>query len=178
MKITQLALPEVLLIIPDIYSDQRGYFYETYSQTNFKKFGLSENFVQDNLSYSFKNVLRGLHFQKEPFSQGKLVRTVQGKVYDVAVDIRPTSPTFQKWVGYELSETNHAMLYIPPGFAHGFCVLSESALFEYKCTANYHAQEEGSILWNDPELNIQWPIKSPILSSKDAQAPLIKKIIP
>lgn len=178
MKITQLALPEVLLIIPDIYSDQRGYFYETYSQTNFKKFGLSENFVQDNLSYSFKNVLRGLHFQKEPFSQGKLVRTVQGKVYDVAVDIRPTSPTFQKWVGYELSETNHAMLYIPPGFAHGFCVLSESALFEYKCTANYHAQAEGSILWNDPELNIQWPIKSPILSSKDAQAPLIKKIIP
>ena len=171
MIATRLAIPEVVLFEPKVFGDERGFFMESFNQAVFNKLtGLDVNFVQDNHSKSSQGVLRGLHYQLAPKSQGKLVRAVRGAVFDVAVDIRKSSPTFGQWVGAELSEANHQQLWVPPGFAHGFVVLSESAEFLYKTTDYYAPDLERSILWNDPDLAIEWPdgIK-PQLSPKDEQ---------
>ena len=175
MKVTQTKLPGVLIIEPDVYGDARGWFCETFSQKRYAKDGIKEKFVQDNVSYSAKNVLRGLHFQY-PNPQGKLVQVLSGEVFDVAVDIRVGSPNFGQWVGETLSAANHKQLYIPPGFAHGFCVLSETALFSYKCTDYYNAATEGGIIWNDPDLGITWPVNNPQVSKKDAAYTRLKDI--
>ena len=169
MLVENTYLSDVKLIKPRIYSDTRGLFYESYNENTFSSLGIEEKFVQDNHSQSKKNVLRGLHYQIEQ-PQGKLVRVVKGEVFDVAVDLRQSSPTFKQWVGVILSETNQHMLWVPPGFAHGFLVLSEEATFLYKTTAYWAPQFERTLRWDDPELNIIWPIATqPILSDKDAQ---------
>lgn len=171
MKIIPTPLPDVKLIEPSVFEDDRGYFLETFQKERFEKeLGLKLPFVQDNLSYSGRGVLRGLHYQlKNP--QGKLVQVITGEVFDVAVDLRKSSPTYGKWAGFILSETNHRMAWIPPGFAHGFYVLSESAHFSYKCTAPYTPGDEYSLLWNDSDIGINWPITAPpVLSNKDAKA--------
>ena len=169
MKVTRLAIPEVVLIEPKVFGDARGFFFESFNQKAFNEAtGTNHQFVQDNHSRSAKGVLRGLHYQiQQP--QGKLVRVVRGAVFDVAVDIRKSSPTFGRWVGAELSEDNQHQLWVPPGFAHGFLVLSDLADFLYKTTDYYAPQYERSILWNDSDLNIDWPIGEPILSNKDRQ---------
>ena len=169
MTFTRLAIPEVILFEPKVFGDDRGFFFESFNQRNFEEaVGKKVSFVQDNHSRSVKNVLRGLHYQiQQP--QGKLVRVVRGAVFDVAVDIRKSSPTFGRWVGAELSEDNQHQLWVPPGFAHGFLVLSDMADFLYKTTDYYAPQYERSILWNDSDLNIDWPIGEPILSNKDRQ---------
>lgn len=167
----ELELPGLFLVEPKVFGDERGYFKEIFKASDFKKAGIREAFVQDNLSYSQKGVLRGLHFQHEPQAQGKLVTCLKGRIFDVAVDLRRGSPTFKKWVALELSEENHRLLYIPAGFAHGFQVLSEEALVAYKCTAEYAPELDAGIIWNDPELAIPWPIPEPILSPKDAALP-------
>jgi dTDP-4-dehydrorhamnose 3,5-epimerase len=170
MQVTRLAIPDVMLIEPKVFGDARGFFYESFNQQAFKQStGLDVNFVQDNHSRSAKAVLRGLHYQLPPYAQGKLVRVVRGAVFDVAVDIRKSSPTFGKWVGDELSEANSRQLWIPPGFAHGFLVLSESADFLYKTTDYYAATHERCIAWNDPAIGIEWPDVSGAfnLSAKD-----------
>ncbi|OGS95987.1 MAG: dTDP-4-dehydrorhamnose 3,5-epimerase [Gallionellales bacterium RIFCSPLOWO2_02_FULL_57_47] len=168
MQIINTALPGVLIIEPKVFGDQRGFFMETWNQANYAAAGIPDTFVQDNLSLSKKGTLRGLHFQK-PNAQGKLVYVLQGEVFDVAVDIRHGSPTFGQSVSIVLSADNKRQLYIPPGFAHGFCVTSETALFAYKCTDKYNPRAEASVLWNDPALNIEWPIDNPELSTKDIQ---------
>ncbi|WKW12459.1 dTDP-4-dehydrorhamnose 3,5-epimerase [Pseudogemmatithrix spongiicola] len=175
MKVTALAIPDVKLIEPKVWGDARGFFFESYREDRYGEAGIAGPFVQDNQSYSQRGVLRGLHFQWPNNVQGKLVSVVQGAVWDVAVDIRRDSPTFGQWVGAELSAENHHQLWVPPGFAHGFVVLSETALFTYKCTALYSPADEVSIRWNDPTLAIQWPpaIAEPSLSAKDAAAPLL-----
>lgn len=168
MKVTLTAIPEVLIIEPQVFGDPRGFFYESFNQKALNEAtGLDLNFVQDNHSRSAKGVLRGMHYQiRQP--QGKLVRVARGAVFDVAVDIRKDSPTFSKWVGVELSEDNHRQLWVPPGFAHGFVVLSESADFLYKTTDYYTPQYERCIAWNDPDLAIEWPTDTPpVLSAKD-----------
>ena len=169
MKATPLAIPEVVLFEPKVFGDARGFFFESFNQKAFNEAtGTNHQFVQDNHSRSAKGVLRGLHYQiQQP--QGKLVRVVRGAVFDVAVDIRKSSPTFGRWVGAELSEDNQHQLWVPPGFAHGFLVLSDLADFLYKTTDYYAPQYERSILWNDSDLNIDWPIGEPILSNKDRQ---------
>jgi dTDP-4-dehydrorhamnose 3,5-epimerase len=169
MKVTRLAIPDVVLIEPKVFGDARGFFFESFNQKAFNEAtGTNHQFVQDNHSRSAKGVLRGLHYQiQQP--QGKLVRVVRGAVFDVAVDIRKSSPTFGRWVGAELSEDNQHQLWVPPGFAHGFLVLSDLADFLYKTTDYYAPQYERSILWNDSDLNIDWPIGEPILSNKDRQ---------
>ena len=169
MKATRLTIPEVVLIEPKVFGDARGFFFESFNQKAFNEAtGTNHQFVQDNHSRSAKGVLRGLHYQiQQP--QGKLVRVVRGAVFDVAVDIRKSSPTFGRWVGAELSEDNQHQLWVPPGFAHGFLVLSDMADFLYKTTDYYAPQYERSILWNDSDLNIDWPIGEPILSNKDRQ---------
>jgi len=166
MNIIETSLPDVLIIEPKVFGDERGFFLETWNQARYRETGIAETFVQDNLSYSRRGVLRGLHFQN-PNAQGKLVYVLQGEVFDVAVDIRLGSPTFGQAVTEILSADNKRQLYIPPGFAHGFCVTSETALFAYKCTDLYHPESEGSILWNDPDLGIAWPVTEPELSAKD-----------
>lgn len=173
MKITNTNLPGVLVIEPELCGDSRGFFTETWQQKRYAELGIPERFVQDNLSYSRRGVLRGLHFQ-HPNEQGKLVYVLQGKVFDVAVDIRIGSPTFGHWTGVVLSAQNWRQLYVPPGFAHGFCVISELALFVYKCTDFYDPATEGSILWNDPDLAIDWPTEDPEVSAKDSSALLLK----
>ena len=170
MKVTPTSIPDVLVIEPKVFGDARGFFYESFNQKAFNEAtGLNLNFVQDNHSRSGKGVLRGLHYQiQQP--QGKLVRVVRGAVFDVAVDIRKSSPTFGKWVGVELSEENHKQLWIPAGFAHGFMVTSESAEFLYKTTDYYAPEQERCIAWNDPAIGIQWPLTTtPSLSAKDQQ---------
>lgn len=167
MKITETPLPGVLVIEPKVFGDERGFFMETWNQTRYADTGLPEKFVQDNLSFSRRGVLRGLHFQN-PNGQGKLVYVLQGEVFDVAVDIRLGSPSFGQSFAVTLSADNKRQFYIPPGFAHGFCVTSETALFAYKCTEFYDPKAEGSILWNDPSLGIDWPVTTPELSTKDA----------
>ncbi|MEA5582844.1 dTDP-4-dehydrorhamnose 3,5-epimerase [Nodularia harveyana UHCC-0300] len=170
MKVIPTEIPDVYLIEPQVFADSRGFFLESYNHQKFvDKLGISVNFVQDNHSASQENVLRGLHYQiTQP--QGKLVRAVVGKIFDVAVDIRKSSPTCGRWVGYELSAENKRQLWIPPGFAHGFLVLSETAEVLYKATDYYAPQGDRTILWNDPDLEINWPIKqSPILSDKDSK---------
>ncbi|SEU19027.1 dTDP-4-dehydrorhamnose 3,5-epimerase [Stigmatella erecta] len=174
MKVTETAIPGVLLIEPKVFGDARGFFLETFHAQRYADAGIPGPFVQDNYSRSVKGTLRGLHFQ-EPQPQGKLVQVVAGAVFDVAVDIRRGSPTFGKWVGVELSAENRRQLWVPPGFAHGFCVTSESADFQYKCTALYAPQNERSLLWNDPDLGITWPLDGePKLSAKDAAAVRLK----
>ena len=170
MKAIPTAIPEVLILEPKVFGDARGFFFESFNQKAFNEAtGLNLNFVQDNHSRSAKGVLRGLHYQLPPHAQGKLVRVVRGAVFDVAVDIRQGSPTFGRWVGVELSEDNHRQLWIPPGFAHGFLTLSDSADFLYKTTDYYAPSHERCIAWNDPALNIQWPDigMAPQLSGKD-----------
>lgn len=167
-----LALPDVVLIEPRAFADERGFFLETYRLSEFSEVGFPP-FVQMNHSHSAQNVLRGLHFQKQPAAQGKLVTAVAGEIFDVAVDIRKGSPTYGHWVGETLSAQNHRLLYIPPGYAHGFCVLSEVADVVYQVTTEYvHALDRG-ILWSDPEIAVQWPIVEPLLSVKDANQPLL-----
>ncbi|MCO5111143.1 MAG: dTDP-4-dehydrorhamnose 3,5-epimerase [Burkholderiaceae bacterium] len=170
MQATRLAIPDVMLIEPKVFGDTRGFFFESFNQRAFNDAtGTSHQFVQDNHSRSTQGVLRGLHFQVSPKAQGKLVRVVRGAVFDVAVDIRPGSPTAGQWVGVELTEDNHRQLWIPPGLAHGFLVLSESADFVYKTTDYYSPQHERSLAWNDPQLAIAWPDlgRAPVLSGKD-----------
>lgn len=176
MKVIQTEIPDVLIIEPQVFGDSRGFFYESYNEKTWQELaGISVNFVQDNHSRSAKNVLRGLHYQiQQP--QGKLVRVVVGAVFDVAVDLRKSSQTFGQWVGVELTAENKRMLWIPPGFAHGFVVLSEYAEFLYKTTDYYAPQYERSILWNDPDLEIAWPIQEePILSAKDRTGKLLRE---
>lgn len=168
MKVTRTKLDGVLILEPQVFRDERGFFLESYNRKRYGDIpGLDLEFVQDNHSHSKKNVLRGLHLQRR-HPQGKLVRVVTGRVWDVAVDVNPDSATFRQWVGVELTESNHLQFYIPPGFAHGFCVLSDSADFEYKCTEFYHPDDELGLLWNDPELGIRWPVSNPVLSARDA----------
>ena len=170
MQATRLAIPDVMLIEPKVFGDTRGFFFESFNQRAFNDAtGTNHQFVQDNHSRSTQGVLRGLHFQVSPKAQGKLVRVVRGAVFDVAVDIRQGSPTAGQWVGVELTEDNHRQLWIPPGLAHGFLVLSESADFVYKTTDYYSPQHERSLAWNDPQLAIAWPDlgKAPVLSGKD-----------
>jgi len=171
---TRLAIPDVILIEPMVFPDERGFFMESYKYSEFSAFGIKERFVQDNHSRSTKGVLRGLHYQKHPKAQGKLVRVVVGEIFDVGVDIRKGSPTYGKWVGERLSVENKWMLYIPPGFAHGFCVLSEEAEVLYKTTEEYAPEYDAGIIWNDPEIGIEWPIEHPILSPKDAALPMLR----
>lgn len=173
MKITHTALDGIIIIEPAIFNDERGYFYEGFQQNRYKEQGIPA-FVQDNVSRSKQNVLRGLHYQK-PNPQGKLVGVTRGKVWDVVVDIRVSSTTFGQWFGIELSDENHVQMYIPPGFAHGFCVLSDFADFYYKVTDFYTPGCEHGIAWNDAALNISWPIKNPILSPKDQTYSTLKE---
>ena len=169
MKATRLAIPDVVLIEPKVFGDARGFFFESFNQKAFNEAtGTQHEFVQDNHSRSAKGVLRGLHYQVQQ-PQGKLVRVVRGAVFDVAVDIRKGSPTFGQWVGEELSEDNHRQLWVPPGFAHGFVMLSDAAEFLYKTTDYYAPQFERCIMWNDPTLDIDWPTQLPILSDKDSK---------
>ena len=173
MKFSETRLPGVILIEPDALGDKRGFFMETYRADIFKANGIPETFVQDNHSRSARGVLRGLHYQ-EPYPQGKLVRCVRGELFDVAVDIRRGSPAFGKWYGVKLTEENKAMLWVPPGFAHGFCALTDDAELVYKATDVYHPETDRGIRWNDPEIGIEWPIDEPSLSAKDAAAPLLR----
>ena len=164
----------VYIIEPKVFGDERGYFMETYNEKDFKEAGLDYNFVQDNESRSHKGVLRGLHYQRN-YPQAKLVRVIQGEVFDVAVDLRKNSPTYGKWVGVVLSSENKKMFMIPRGFAHGFVVLSETAEFVYKCDELYHPEDEGGIMWNDPDVGVIWPYKGePSLSEKDTKHPLLR----
>ena len=180
MKATRLSIPEVVLIEPKVFGDARGFFFESFNQKAFNEAtGTNHAFVQDNHSRSSRGVLRGLHYQIQQ-AQGKLVRVARGAVFDVAVDIRRSSPTFGQWVGVELTEDNQHQLWVPPGFAHGFVVLSESADFLYKTTDYYAPQHERSIAWNDPSIGISWPAlaqgQQPLLSAKDSAAPLLASL--
>jgi dTDP-4-dehydrorhamnose 3,5-epimerase len=176
MRIIQTEIPDVVVLEPRIFSDSRGFFLETYNERAFAAMGIAERFVQDNQSYSKQGVLRGLHFQVEQ-AQGKLVRVVAGEVFDVAVDLRRGSATFGKWTGAQLSSTNHHMIWIPRGFAHGFYTLSETAEVAYKVTDFYAPQHERTLLWNDPDVSIQWPFKgAPILSGKDSEGMRLKDL--
>ena len=174
MQLTPLDISGLLLLTPRVFSDNRGCFMETYRAERMLEAGLPA-FVQDNESISHSDVLRGLHYQIQPHAQGKLVRVVCGRAWDVAVDIRPGSPTFGKWSGTDLSAANHAMLWIPPGFAHGFVALENNTVFLYKCTTPYVPAAERGIRWNDPELAITWPVKAPFISQKDAALPTFRE---
>jgi dTDP-4-dehydrorhamnose 3,5-epimerase len=173
-KFSELEIPDVILVKPLPFKDDRGVFVELYRYSDFARAGIREYFLQDNYSKSRKNVLRGLHYQKGPMAQGKLVHCLQGRILDVAVDIRKGSPTYGHWVSTELSGDNNLMLYIPPAFAHGFVVLSNLADVMYKCTEEYNPENDRGIIWNDPDININWPVKKPILSEKDRRLPLLK----
>ena len=174
VELIKTSINGLLIIKPDIFKDDRGYFYESYNKERFAKVGLNIDFVQDNESKSSKGVLRGLHFQKPPFAQGKLVRVIKGAVMDVAVDLRKDSPTYGKWESVVLTEENKLQFWIPEGFAHGFVAMEDNTIFNYKCTNVYNKESEGSILWNDPDININWKIENPILSEKDKISPLFK----
>jgi dTDP-4-dehydrorhamnose 3,5-epimerase len=171
-----LAIPEVILVQARHFDDERGYFLETYKRSDFAANGIPQTFVQDNFSHSKKGVLRGLHYQKPPQAQGKLVQVIHGHVFDVAVDIRHGSPTFGRWVGVHLSEERFELLYVPTGFAHGFCVLSAEADFSYKVTAEYAPELDSGIVWDDPEIGVDWPISDPILAPKDVRWPRLRDI--
>ena len=171
-----MSIPDVVLVEPKILPDDRGFFMEAFKASDFKQANIPAHFLQDNFSFSRKHVLRGLHYQKNPHAQGKLVLTLKGCVWDVAVDLRRTSPTFKQWVAAELSDANHAMLYIPPGFAHGFVALTDDVHLLYKCTAEYNPQSDAGIRWNDPDIAIAWPVADPILSPKDRALPLLSAV--
>ena len=176
MEFRRLDLDGVILVAPNIIPDERGFFLETYHRDKYAAGGIPETFVQDNQSFSRQRVLRGLHAQlRHP--QGKLVRAIVGEIFDVAVDIRPGSPTFGKWAGATLSGENAHQLYVPPGFAHGFCVLSETAHVQYKCTDVYHPGDEIGVAWNDPDIGVEWPLEDPILNEKDRTAPRLAEIV-
>ncbi len=174
MEIVETKIPDLYVVKPTVFKDSRGYFFESYNKEVFLQKGIDQNFVQDNESKSAKGVLRGLHFQKPPFAQGKLVRVIKGAVRDVAVDLRKSSPTYGKWASIDLTEDNKWMYWVPPGFAHGFVTLENDTVFFYKCTNVYNKSSEGAIRWDDPDLNIDWGIKNPVLSDKDKVAPFFK----
>lgn len=176
MEVIKTELEGLLIIKPKVFADERGYFFESYNEDTYRSGGIDYNFLQDNISKSKKGTIRGLHYQVGDKSQGKLCKVIYGKVLDVAVDIRFGSPTFGKYFSSELSEENHTQLWIPPGFAHGFSVLSDEAIFSYKCTELYSKEHERAILFNDPSLNINWKVESPIVSEKDLKAQLLKDI--
>ena len=175
MEAFETELPGVMILEPKVFGDARGFFLETWNRARYEQAGIAADFVQDNLSFSGKRTLRGLHFQN-PNAQGKLVQVIQGEVYDVAVDIRRGSPTFGKWIGVTLSEENRRQMFVPAGFAHGFCVTSDNALFSYKCTDFYNPNAEVSIIWNDPEIGIDWPVTDPELSEKDRKAARLSQL--
>jgi dTDP-4-dehydrorhamnose 3,5-epimerase len=175
-RFERLSIPEVILIEPKVHRDERGFFMEVYKYSEFSAFGIGERFVQDNHSKSARDVLRGLHYQKNPAAQGKLVSVLQGEIFDVAVDIRSGSPTYGRWVGRTLSAENKQMLYVPVGFAHGYCALSGSAEVLYKVTVEYFPEHDAGIIWNDPDIAISWPMRDPIISGKDATLPRLKEI--
>jgi dTDP-4-dehydrorhamnose 3,5-epimerase len=177
MKVTTCALDGVLVIETDVFGDQRGFFLETYNERRYRECGVGARFVQDNISLSRRGTLRGLHLQN-PTPQAKLVSVIQGEVFDVAVDVRRGSPTFGRWHGVHLSEQTRRQFYLPTGFAHGFLVLSETALFHYKCSDFYSPKDELAIRWDDPDLGIEWPLTDPILSQKDANAPRLREVPP
>lgn len=170
MEIKTTNIEGILVIQPTVFGDERGHFFESFRKDSLKKYGVSDNFIQDNQSLSSKGIIRGLHFQKDPYSQGKLVRVIKGAVLDVALDIRKASHTYGKYFSLELNETNKTMMYIPRGFAHGFATLEDDTIFAYKCTNYYHKQSEGAVLWNSKALDIQWGVRNPILSDKDKNA--------
>ena len=170
MEVIKTPIEGILVIKPRVFEDDRGHFFESWSKESFKNIGLDLDFVQDNQSLSQKRVLRGLHFQNPPFAQGKLVRVIKGSVLDVAVDIRKDSPTYGEHFSVELSEENKTILWIPPGFAHGFVTLEDDTIFIYKCTAVYNKESEGSLIWNDEDLNIDWRVVTPLISDKDMVA--------
>ena len=176
MNVIQTEIPGVVIIEPKLFGDSRGYFFESFSERDFEENVARTHFVQDNESKSCYGVLRGLHFQKPPYAQAKLVRVIKGRVLDVAVDIRKGSPTYGKHVAVELTEDNHRQFFIPRGFAHGFAVLSEEAVFQYKCDSYYAPQSEGAIAWNDPDLDIEWgvPADKVLLSEKDSRHPRLR----
>ncbi len=175
MEFRRTGIEGVIVVQPDVYRDARGFFLESYHARKYSEGGIRETFVQDNHSLSGRGTLRGLHAQRRR-PQGKLVRAIQGAVFDVAVDVRRGSPTFGRWVGVELSAENFLQLYIPPGFLHGFCVLSETAQFEYKVTEFYDPSDEAGVIWNDPDLAIDWPLSDPVLSPKDLALPRLSEI--
>lgn len=175
MKVIPTKLEGALIIEPKVFEDARGYFMETWHARRYREHGLPERFVQDNVSFSRKGVLRGLHYQ-HPNPQGKLVSVFQGEVFDVAVDLRSGSPTFGQWTSVILSSENHRQFYVPEGFAHGFAVLSDTALVHYKCTAFYDPAGDAGLRWDDPDLAIVWPVTDPVLSAKDAAAPLLREV--
>jgi dTDP-4-dehydrorhamnose 3,5-epimerase len=177
MKVRGTALPGVMLIEPTIFDDPRGIFYESWSDARYAEAGIVASFVQDNVSTSSRGTLRGLHLQ-HPHGQGKLVHVLVGEVFDVAVDVRVGSPQFGQWTGAVLSETNKHQLYLPPGFAHGFCVMSDTALFAYKCSESYRPEAEITVAWNDPEIAIRWPLTNPILSEKDREGRTLAQLWP
>lgn len=176
MRFLRTELGGVIVVEPDVFRDERGFFLETYHARKFAEGGIAAAFVQDNHSMSKRGTLRGLHAQRRR-PQGKLVRVVRGEIFDVAVDIRHGSPTFKKWAGVALSEENHREVYVPPGFAHGFCVTSDVAEVIYKCTDLYDPADEFGIAWNDPEIAIRWPVENPIISEKDSRAPRISEVV-
>lgn len=175
MKIEETELPGVLILTPRVFGDQRGFFKEIFHGERYKEAGIPLDFVQDNFSRSSQGVLRGMHFQKTK-PQGKLVQCLKGSIYDVAVDIDSKSKTYGQYVGVELSDENHSQIYVPPGYAHGFCVISEMADISYKCTDYYCPEDEGGLAWNDPEIGIAWPISKPTLSEKDKVHPMLKDL--
>ena len=177
MNVIRCELDGLLIIEPKVFGDARGFFLETWNQRRYREAGIDADFVQDNISVSRRGILRGLHFQN-PAAQGKLVSVLQGEVFDVAVDIRRSSPTFGHWHGLSLSADNKRQFFIPPGFAHGFQVLSETAMFHYKCTDFYSPKDELAIRWDDADIGVQWPISDPVLSEKDAKAPRLKAFPP
>lgn len=177
MKFIETSLPGCIVIEPQVFGDSRGFFYESYNEAKYREAGIDRKFVQSNVSRSARGVLRGLHYQW-PHPQGKLVSVLDGEVFDVAVDIRRGSPTFGQWTGVMLTAENHRHFWIPEGFAHGFCVVSEFATFSYQCTDLYNAQADGGVRWDDPAIGIDWPISNPLLSDKDSKAPLLADVAP
>jgi dTDP-4-dehydrorhamnose 3,5-epimerase len=175
MSFERLAIPEVVVVIPEVYQDDRGLFMELRKVSSYREAGIPDEFVQTNVSWSKKGVMRGIHYQVAPHAQGKLVRAVQGEIYDVAVDLRRESPTYLKWCGVELTETNHKLIYVPPGFGHAFCVLGEGdAQVSYEMTHEFAPESERGLRWNDPAIGIDWPVKEPIVSAKDQSWPLLE----
>lgn len=177
MNVIETGIPGLIVIEPVVHGDDRGFFMESWNSRRYEAHGIPGTFVQSNISRSGSGVIRGLHFQY-PKPQGKLVSVLEGRVFDVAVDIRPDSQTFRQWAGIELSAENHRQLYVPEGFAHGFCVLSESVLLSYLCTEVFHSEYDAVIAWNDPDIDIHWPVESGRLSPKDASAPRLRDISP
>ena len=177
MKVSTTALPDVLIIEPKIFEDRRGFFMETYHQKRYEQFKIDCNFVQDNFSHSVHGILRGLHYQLH-YPQAKLIQVIHGAIFDVAVDIRQGSPTFGKWIGVNITDENRQQIFIPKGFAHGFCVLSETADVLYKCTDFYAPDDEGGILWSDQSIGIDWPVTDPMLSDKDSKYSCLEDVSP